>query len=413
MPARRLLVGCVLVSLTVFLVVYYALTIESGLLIPESTANSVQNHLRLLLSLSTVKGAHQVDDILRDAGGNGLYFTKTYSDYNALGAPASWCAKSVQGTNLLEYFWINATRRHVGDLSSTQWDRIMTECFSKRRVDRRAHQKVVRSLRQLRDAFASANIPLFAIFGSYLGSIRYHRRMPFDYDYDFAYLHTDKPKVEALLMKLSSEPSNEMRAFGSTLSWSNTKIGLACGRSTWWMYQLPWNILYGRQAVFNGSWLQMHTYHPVPFALMPCATYVDLYNISLSNSTGGSLQVKSTPIEMPLRAISDRNLEYRPLEGTLFRVPGGSKAFQERVYNSSLEMCVPKEGIQLDKGRALHHEDFKCNSLQIPCRLLDRIYPRVYKVSFPEMPGSFELGLDYNRLGKCVIKSVFYNATPI
>lgn len=109
-----------------------------------------------------------------------------------------------------------------------------TKCFPDKRVDKRVAEMTTRSLRLIRNAFATAGIPLFIVFGSYLGSIRYHNRMPFDVDYDLSYFDTDKSKVEALLMRLAFESKNEMRTFGSSVFWSSTKVGLVCGQSMWW-----------------------------------------------------------------------------------------------------------------------------------------------------------------------------------
>lgn len=72
-------------------------------------------------------------------------------------------------------------------------------------------------------------------------------------------------------------------------------------------------------------------------------------------------------------------------------------------------MCVPKEGLGLDTEWPLQHSGMKCTDPQIPSRLLDRKYPRVYRFASTEGPDAFELGLDYDADGSCLVKSIFFN----
>ncbi len=367
--------------------------------------------MKTLISLVNQLPSHPTPsvDFIRDKNGTLLAVSRLLNHYEAIKAPSSWCGSNNDTSG---EFSIKSKKRKISELSPQHWDRLLTKCFPDYRLNRRNDETVRQSLRTIRDAFQSAGIPLYLTFGSVLGSTRYQRRMPYDVDYDMWYMKSDAKRVGRLLHNLSTDPQNEMRAFNITLSWANIKIGLGCGKSSWWRHPFYW-IFFGNQITLSDNAIpQMHTFHPATFALHFCSSYIDLYGLWKEAPAKNSYKIKGCKPELPESSLQE--LTYTSIEGTIFQTIRASRPFLEKIYDSSLDVCVPKEDIHPKKWQLFHSEAFSCSDIEVPCSLLDRRFPRVHGFTNKDrgLPGRYEVGLQLDRFGQCMIRSLFYSKSP-
>ncbi|VDD77109.1 unnamed protein product [Mesocestoides corti] len=284
-------------------------------------------------------------------------------------APAKWC----NGKSTRRKFNISNTLR---------------TCFPKFFLSK--NSVVKRSLRLIRDALALSEIRYVMTFGSLLGSLRYHKRMPFDCDFDLQVHREDHERALQALLKLASDPTSQMRVFDLTPAGANAKVGLACGRSTSWMNPDNWTE-FGPSVTFYNGIPTVDDWDLFLKVMGSCGTYVDIYT--------------NTNDDMVLDRLSEYQPIYRPLEGTLFRVFDGAHTYLEETYGVSLDMCVPKIPLVV-RGRYKFLPP-ECRNLVVPCSRLDTLYPRVFKFTTATPPTMYELGLKSDRRGKCWIRSIF------
>ncbi|VDD81608.1 unnamed protein product [Mesocestoides corti] len=284
-------------------------------------------------------------------------------------APAKWCGgNDTQGT-----FNISSTLR---------------TCFPEIVIS--DNLTVKKSLRLMRDTLALSGIRYAMTFGSFLGSLRYHGRMPFDCDFDLLVHWKDHKRALQALLQLASDPTSQMRVIDLTPAGANAKVGLACGRSTLWMNPDNWTE-FGSSVTFDNGIPTGYSWKPFLKMTKSCEIYVDIY----ANAHDYFVLGRS----------SEPQPIYRPLEGTLFRIFEGARGFLEDHYGVSLDMCMPKTPLMV-RGQ-FKHLPRNCPQLMVACTTLDALYPRVFKFEVANPPALYEVGLKLDKEGKCWIHSVF------
>ncbi|KAM7539504.1 hypothetical protein Aperf_G00000038135 [Anoplocephala perfoliata] len=285
------------------------------------------------------------------------YVSRVLEKPNMVVVPHQWCGDE----EMIKIFTSSADSQQI------------MECYKAIENTQDDYQMIVQSLRIIRDAFKLENVMIVMTYGSLVGSIRYHRRTPFDCDYDLVIRRSDQSRAERIFYKLALNSDNRMRILDFIPVTGCIKIGLACPPNDSWRNPDFWksfnNSLTFRDGIpVAGDWDHFKDIIGV------CGIYVDIYIFDDD--------------DVHFRTLEDGSVLYRPIEGTLFRTISEPMTFLESVYMSSVQMCIPKCSY-------FWHGEFRtlpeyCSAVTIPCAWLDGVYPRVYSFSIPEQDGNVE-----------------------
>ncbi|CDS36805.1 conserved hypothetical protein [Echinococcus multilocularis] len=328
---------------------------------------------RLAKETSTTSSDNNVDVIYQN--NEVVFFLRTLHKSERLNAPMNWCHQN------------NVTEKS----NSSQIIHKVQQCFEAIAISDSARKAIAATLRLIRDAFRNESVPLVMTYGSLLGSLRYHARMPFDCDYDMAVPFSKWAHVRRIFLRLASEPANQMRMIDFRAVTGCMQIGIACGRNESWRDPTSWGSFNGTMTFQDGVPVG-HGWLPYKTLMGACMSYMDIY--------------PKADNDPHLLALSDGVTSYRPIEGTLFRTLTTPIRFLENTYDSSLNVCVPKYSY-LHKG-SFHHLPQDCTGMRVPCSWLDSTYPRVYAFSAPDNDFTYEVGLESYQNRSCWIHSIYY-----
>lgn len=349
----------------------------SDICIEKSTDDEVTRQvLRLTSESLTPPVDMNVDVIYRN--NKVAFYSRTLRESERLSAPRNWCSQN------------NAT----GEFRSLQIVRQIRQCFKAIPVSASDQETISITLRLIRDAFRNKSCPLVMTYGSLLGSLRYHTRMPFDCDYDMAVPSSKWAHVEQIFLELASQPANQMRMINFRPVTGCMQIGLACQQNDSWRYPESWALFNGAITFRNGVPIG-HSWQPYKAMMGECAAYLDIY--------------QKDDKDLHLLAFNDGTVPYRPIEGTLFRTLITPVEFLEETYDSRLNVCVPKHSY-LHRGSFYYLPKY-CTRMSIPCTWLDTIYPRVYAFRTPDNRFIYEVGLESHPNASCWIRSIYYYRT--
>uniref|UniRef100_A0A5K3EZ40 FAD-binding FR-type domain-containing protein n=1 Tax=Mesocestoides corti TaxID=53468 RepID=A0A5K3EZ40_MESCO len=182
--------------------------------------------------------------------------------------------------------------------------------------------------------------------------------VPYEANFDLIVHREDRERALQVFLKLAADRESRMRIFDLSPANMTATVGLACARGTKWMKPETWKKLKRNMSFREGipTGHKMTTYFKV---MGSCETYVDIH--------------ASADTDVLLDGRGDQAPMYRPLEGTLFRVPDGERVFLELVAGSGLGMCLPRT--QNVKHMSLHPLPDKCQHLSVSCSELDFLYP--------------------------------------
>ncbi|KAM7540594.1 hypothetical protein Aperf_G00000038143 [Anoplocephala perfoliata] len=275
--------------------------------------------------------------------------------------------------------------------SSTVSQKFM-ECYKANENTQDDYQMIVRSLRIIRDAFRLENVTIVLTYGSLVGSVRYHRRTPFDDDYDLVFRRSDQQRAERIFYKLALNSDNRMRILDLGPAGRCMQIGLACPLNDSWRNPDFWKS-FNNSLTFRDGIPVASNWDPYKDIIGVCGIFIDIMPFDDN--------------DVHFQTLEDGSVLYRPIEGTLFRTLSDPVAFLESEYKSNIQICIPKS-LYLWQGKNCSLPKH-CNNVTIPCAWLDSVYPRVYSFSIPEIDGNFEVGLETSPEGACLVRSIFYS----
>ncbi|VDD83111.1 unnamed protein product [Mesocestoides corti] len=323
--------------------------------------------IRLAEEAKSLDDAASVDIV--HAGTNATYVLRTLARGEFIEAPDRWCSGKA-----------GKPKKHVIPYLRT--------CFPE--VLKLNKTRIRETLRLVRDKFRSAGIPTVITYGSLMGSLRYHRRMPFDCDYDLLVHQADRDRAMQAVLQLAQNPDNRMRIYDLQSMTGCVQIGLDCKPDTDWLKPETWRE-FGSGVEFHKGIPVGRTWKAYPALMGECAINLDIF--------------VSTHDDVVMERLEEYTPLYRPLEGTLVRVFEGGREYLENYYGSSLDVCIPKSP-QSIRG-VVHSLPKPCRRLQVPCDDLDVLYPRIVRFSSPDNATIYEVGLEVDSGGRCWINSVF------
>ncbi|VDN98616.1 unnamed protein product [Rodentolepis nana] len=338
-----------------------------------SNFNAREKILQLALGNESTSNNPDIDVML--VGAEVMYFSRVLRTEKAIIVPKEWCS------NLGAKQTFN---------SSPVAQKLM-ECYKPNIHLENETESIAKSLRLLRDSFQRENIPLVMTYGSLIESLRYHRRSPFDSDYDMSVRQDDWPRIEKILTKHAFNTSNRMRIFDLRPAAANLKLALACAINDSWRDPTLWTS-FGNKLKFSNGYPVALNWAPYKAFMSDCGVYIDFYINGSDNE-----QFKAYP---------DGTVLYRPIEGILLQTVINCLPFLESVYHSSIELCMSKTDYYW-KGELTSFPEY-CTNMSVPCAWLDTIYPRVYKFDVPEKGLKMEVGLVNTLDGECLVRSIFY-----
>ncbi|KAM7540593.1 hypothetical protein Aperf_G00000038143 [Anoplocephala perfoliata] len=302
------------------------------------------------------------------------YISRVLEPPNMLVVPHQWCGDEEMRKNL----------------TSSTFSEIIMECYKAIENTQDDYQMIVQSLRTIRDAFKLENVTIVMTYGSLIGSIRYHRRTPFDSDYDLVIRRSDQQRAERIFYKLAVNSDNRMRILDFIPVTGCIQIGLACPLNDSWRNPDFWKS-FNNSLTFRDGIPVASNWDPYKDLIGVCGIYVDIYIFDDD--------------DVHFQTFEEVSILHRPIEGTLFRTLSEPMTFLKSVYRSSVKMCIPKNNY-------FWHGEFRtlpeyCSAAIIPCAWLDGVYPRVYSFSIPEQDGNVEVGLERSPEGACLARSIF------
>ncbi|VDN13543.1 unnamed protein product [Dibothriocephalus latus] len=358
---------------------------------------------RILPFYSNIKSdsrlSHLEDAKFNEQTGEPVAYLRTFEEPFFLPVPKPWCLSSSQNKLTVTY---KSREIDTSWLSKDLIKTVVACCFADKDPDAQARMKLRHSLRLFRDSFEEGNVTLIMTFGSMLGSLRYHQRMFYDVDYDFSVDDQDMERAISIMAKLSANSATEMRLIDARFSSANPKFGFLCGNDPGWRQRENLCIEKEESYVVCNSWAGILS------VLRPCLFYVDLYWMRKDNS--GSLSVNSVNTKFALEDVLTS--DYRPLDGTLFRSVRNFERYAEAIYDSSIQMCVPKTGKLGANGewfKITGDSNPDCTDFALPCAYIDKLHPRTYMLT--NGGNRIELGLRWLNSGECVAYSVFVKFT--
>ncbi|VDL96106.1 unnamed protein product [Schistocephalus solidus] len=327
--------------------------------------------------------------------GKPLAYLRTFEEPYILTVPKSWCLPSNQ-TNLKITSW---NRKILfPDHSESLLNAFMRSCFVDKDPNALDRLKLRHSLRLLRNAFEEGNVQIIIMYGSMLGSLRYHKRMFYDVDYDFLVHEQDMERAFGILAKLSANASTEMRLIDARISYGLPKFGFLCGSDPTWRQHEK------RCIEKTAGYVVCNSVEATDTILRPCLFYADFYWMRKNNL--GTINVCGEKNTLDPEDVI--NSDYRPLEGTLFRSVRNFDRYAKAMYGSPFSMCVPKTG-QLDDSEELSmfimQKHVSCKDFEIPCAYIDKHHPRTYGLT--DGRNEIELGLHWLNSEECASSSIF------
>uniref|UniRef100_A0A7E4SND3 PAP-associated domain-containing protein n=2 Tax=Echinococcus granulosus TaxID=6210 RepID=A0A7E4SND3_ECHGR len=166
-----------------------------------------------------------------------VFFLKTLHKSERLNAPMNWCHQN------------NVPEKS----NSSQIIHKVQQCFEAIAISDSARKTIAATLRLIRNAFRNESVPLVMTYGSLLGSLRYHTRMPFDCDYDMAVPFSKWAHIRRIFLRLASEPANQMRMIDFRAVTGCMQIGIACGRNESWRDPTSWSSFNGTITFQDGD----------------------------------------------------------------------------------------------------------------------------------------------------------------
>ncbi|VDN13896.1 unnamed protein product [Dibothriocephalus latus] len=319
-------------------------------------------------------------------------YLRTFEDPHFLSVPTYWCL------NYNRTFTYANRQVHPRRLFESLLKAVRDSCFEDRDPNAQDRMKVRESLRLLRNSFEESNLPLIMTSDSMLGSLRYHRRMFYDSNYDFLVDERDMERAVSILSKLSANASNEMRLIDARSSFGNPKVGLLCGNDPGWRKRAKGCI------EMEESYVVCNSKALTENVLAPCLLYIDFYWMKLYKNHRLRVQAKK-----PDFAVEDViNSDYRPLDGTLFRSVRNFERYAEVIYGSPIQICVPKIR-SLIKNQELSvltgKKDLDCRDFALSFEYAER--HRSHSHILMDGEKRIELGLHWLEYGECVAYSLF------
>ncbi len=328
---------------------------------------------------------------IRQGKGKSTFFTAVFKSKQHISVPKNWCYPHVPKNGKIDY------HRPQDVPPQLLENDILKSCFPQVEIPDAAMELIRRTLRRIRNEFRKARIPIFMAFGTALGSMRYHKIMPFDCDYDFTIFEEDQVSALRLFKTISDDPKIKMRVLDCPFA--NAKIGLACN-TTQINGTSPFPSKFGEhpdEIPVATSWADVRDY------LLPCAIYIDLYP---TKRKWAGLRTYSTNIRLPPAAWQSRAPQLRPIDGTLFHIFNGYPEYLTKVYRRDLKVCVPKDVSHFKNVTSPKW----CWKVKFTCSRLHRRYPIVYKIIDSNSPATYEIGVDAQQSGECLMRSLFYHS---
>ena len=351
----------------------YVLKVESSTFDGPTNMQLVEIILNLTQNNATNYDNETVDIIYRDK--EITHYSRIFTETDRMEVPLKFCSQ------------IGSRDKY----KESKLFRQLQECYKAIEYPSSRMKIASRNLRLIRDAFRRDALPIVMIYGSIIGSTRYHTRTPYDSDYDLAVPESHWDRMEQIIMKLASNPANSMRLLNMRKVTGNTQVGIACEGNDSWRDPATWKHFNNSITISKGIPIA-NNWEAYPKMMETCAFYVDMYRMPDSH-----------PFFMNP---SNGRIFYRPIEGTIFRTFVNYKDYLENHYGVSMDMCVPKPSYLL-AGRLRNIPSY-CSDLNVPCVWLDFMYPLIYSFTLPDSPYKYEVGFESHPNATCKIKSVYY-----
>lgn len=344
----------------------------SPIILIDPAQNEPVRRILTLINTSHGQSANEGTDILHRNNQVAFYFRRLQKK-EWIRAPSHWCI----GNTSVDSLNANDT---------------VFECFKRLPISEESSQQTAKSLRLIRNAFKEAKVDVILTYGSLLGSLRYHTRMPYHSDYDLAIAQKDWKRVKEIFLNLASNLTNRMGMIDFRQMTGCVQIGLACVNNDNWNNPNTWKS-YDSSIIFHKSVPVIMNLRAYRAIMTDCAVYIDIY-----------IKSKSDFIFQSFR--NNWEVSYRPIDGTLFPTINNPKEYLTDFYKSDLEVCIPKVSYLL-QGK-FHHLPVHCHSMQPPWTQLDSIYPRNFALSVKQSPYIYEVGLSTKTgKGDCWVQSIF------
>ncbi|VUZ47200.1 unnamed protein product [Hymenolepis diminuta] len=344
----------------------------SPIILIDPAQNETVRRILTLINTSHDQSANEDTDILHLNNQLAFYFRRLQMK-EWIRAPSHWCIGNTP----------------VDSLNSND---TVFECFKRLPISEESSQQIAKSLRLIRNAFKEAKVDVILTYGSLLGSLRYHTRMPYDSDYDLAIAQKDWKRVKQIFLNLASNLANRMRMIDFRPVTGCVQIGLACVNNDDWNDPNTWKS-YDSSIIFRKDIPVIMNWSAYRAIMTDCAVYMDIY-----------IKHNSDLIFQYFR--NNCEVSYRPIDGSLFPTINNPREYLSDTYKSDLEICIPKVSYLL-QGK-FHHLPEHCHSMQPPCTRLDSIFPRNFALSVKQSPYIYEVGLSTKTgKGDCWVRSIF------
>ncbi|VDN21363.1 unnamed protein product [Dibothriocephalus latus] len=367
-------------------------------IIPDNTDDDIERLLKRILPFYSnitrdSKLSPLEDAKFNETTGELVAYLRTFDEPFHLTVPKALCLSDSQDNHTFTYW---KRRVHPRRLSESLINDVAAGCFVDKDPNAQDSIKLRDSLRLLRNSFEEHNVPFIMVFGSMLGSLRYHQRMFYDIDYDFLVNAWDSERAVRIFAKLSANASTEMRLIDSRSCWGMPKFGLMCGNDPGWRKR------YKRCIEKDNSYVVCPTRDTTREAYAPCLFYVDLY--WMFKHEKNTLSVLTVKTKFAVEDVF--NSDYRPLDGTLFRSIRNFERYSEMVYGLPNDICVPKTGrLVTNLSKLTVYKDLDCSEFALSCIHINKRRPRAYVLTNGRH--RIELGLRWLKSGECAANSLF------